>query len=450
MQNQSRIQTSVQCPSCGQTFNAEVHTMVDVLKDPEAKALLLTGRLNSTHCSNCGAPNTITAPLLYHDPTKELLIAYVPMELDLPKSEQEKIIGDMLNRMPKDDFKGYMFNPRRALTMQGLVDQVLEADGVTPEMMAEQRERVRLAQELVDAPEDQLAALIEQHDARIDTQLFQTLTLMAQRMMEGGQSELAQHILMTQGRIAELSTAGQELIRQQEEQQRIIEEVAGTIEALGPGATRQDFLNLALQYAEDEHALQALVGLARPAFDYEFFQEMSSRIGQAPAAERDALADLRERLLELTSAIDQQSQMAAQNAARFLQALVNNPEPEQMIREHLDMVDDTLLAVLNANIQEAERQKDIQNAARLKEIYNLLINILQENMQPEMRFINELLSAPDEETARELIAQHAEGYGEPLLEMMDAVEELLAAHDNHPLRDRLQLLRAEVEQVLGG
>ncbi|MFN8450295.1 MAG: hypothetical protein U0521_17340 [Anaerolineae bacterium] len=45
-------------------------------------------------------------------------------------------------KLPQQSMKGYLFQPRRALTMQGLIEQVLQADGVTPEMIGEQRARV--------------------------------------------------------------------------------------------------------------------------------------------------------------------------------------------------------------------------------------------------------------------------------------------------------------------
>jgi hypothetical protein len=68
-------------------------------QEPQAKVRLLTGHLNTIRCPNCGAPNTVLTPLLYHDPEKELLIAFVPMELGLSKQDQEKTIGDMMREL---------------------------------------------------------------------------------------------------------------------------------------------------------------------------------------------------------------------------------------------------------------------------------------------------------------------------------------------------------------
>jgi hypothetical protein len=422
--------------------------MIDTTLDPEGKTLLLTGRLNSAICPHCNSTNVIATPLLYHDPIKEVLITYVPMELNLNKDQQEKAVGDLLNQLPKDNFKGYMFNPRRALTLQGLAEQVLESDGVTPEMMAQQKERVRIAQELADATPDQLPTLVQKYDEEIDMRFFQTLTMMAQRSMEAGQSDIANQIIIAQNQIAELSTYGQKLLQEQEERQEILEQVAQDIQQLVDKPTQTDFLQLAIQYVEDYDSLQALVGLVRPAFDYQFFQQLTEKIGQAPTSSRDSLNTLRENLLELTTAFDQQSALAAQNAASFIQTLVNHQEPEQLLLQNIHLLDDTFMAVLNANIHQADRRNDTQTSTRLKQLYELVISILQDNMQPELRFVNELLAAENEEEASAMISEGAEQFGYMLIEVMDAVEEILAGQGNHPLANRLKALRNETEQAL--
>lgn len=442
-------QTTIRCSSCGQPFAAEVRTYIDPAQDPQGKIALLNGQLNMARCAQCGVPNTISAPLLYHDATKELLVAYVPMELNLQKDQQEKIIGDLMRALPKDNFKGYMFSPRRALTMQGLIEQVLQADGVTPEMMEKQRERVKLVQQLVDAPDDQISALVTEHDALIDRQFFQTMTMMAQRMLEVGQPQLAQRVAQVQNYVAQLSTVGQALIQQQMRQEQIVQEVAQTIQALGEGASRADFMGLAVQYAGDDDRLQALVGMARPAFDYTFFQELAVFTGQAPAQERERLEVLRDTLLALTENIDAQARMEVNNAARLLQALLEAPDMDEMLQANAHLINDTFMAVLTVNIQEADRAQNGEASTRLRQIYERVVIMMQDNMPPELIFVNELLSAQNENQARAMIAARAQEFGESLLDMMDAVSEALSSQGNQPLYDRLLMLREEVANTIG-
>lgn len=444
--------TTIQCPRCGTPVAAIVESLIDVTNDPEAKIRLLNGRTNTVQCPQCGTPSTVATPLLYHDASKELLITYMPMELGMPKDAQEKVVGDLMrqltSQLPQEAMRGYLFQPKQALTIQGLIDQILQADGVTPEMLDEQRERGRLIQMFIQTADEQLQELIKQYDDKIDATFFRTLTLMAQHMVEQGRPDAAEQIVIIQERIAELSTFGQNFIEQARQQEETVQEVAEVIRALGQGAERKDFLNLAIQFAEDDQKLQALVGLVRPAFDYTFFQEMTLRIGQEPASQRDKLEALRSRLVELTTIIDQQAQVAVRNAATLLQAIINSPEPEKMLQANLDMIDDTFLAVLNANIQEAQRRSDAVTSTRLQEIYNITIAMLQENMQPELKFINELLGAETDEDAQQLVMERAEAYGESLLAMIDMVSDMMADRGDQETVMRLAFIRQAAEQVL--
>jgi hypothetical protein len=445
MQNQ----TLIQCSACHHPFEAAVYTYINAEEDPDAKYLLVTGRLNYASCPQCQTPNTIATPLLYHDPTKELLIAYVPMELNLTKDAQEKAIGDLMNKMPKTDFKGYMFNPRRALTLQGIVDQILEADGVTPEELEKQRQRVELAQKLLESTNpEELVAAVKENDAQIDENVFQVINIMAQRAMEDGRQDLAQGIMMKQSLIAESSTFGKEFMHQQEEKQKIAEEVAVVVQKFDEDVTREDFLKLALLYVDKQEHLEALVGLVRPAFDYEFFQILAGQVENANGKEKKTLDSLRESLLELTSAIDKQTQAMMQNAAAFLQAVIGHPQPEQMLRANLPMLDDTLMAVLAANIQQAEKAENQQALDQLTSTYNLIMQILQENMQPELRFINELLMVEDQAEVQTIIREQAGQFGDGLFEVFDAVEQVLKDQGNQEMVERLRNLRLETQQLV--
>ncbi len=444
-------QTTITCPNCRRPFSAIVETVIDAGQDPQAKARLLTGQVNAVQCPNCGHTLTVATPILYHDANKELLISFVPMELNLSKDQQERAIGDLMRelKMPQQSMKGYLFQPRRALTMQGLIEQVLQADGVTPEMIEEQRSRVRLIEQMMQTPPDQLAALVQAHDAEIDAQFFQTITMMAQQMVSEGRTDLAEPLLMLQQVIAERSTFGQQLIERSRVQEEIVAEVAAELEQFGANATRDDFLNLALRYADDIERLQALVGLARPAFDYTFFQELTVKIGQAPAEARENLEALRDRILELTTIIDQQTQAALREAAGLLQELVTAPDLHKAIEENASLFDDTFMAVLSANIEEAQRRGDLNASAKLKHIYEHVVALLRENMQPELRLINDLLSTETDEEASTLLAQEAGTYGQALLDMMDAVEEVLASRGDSPTLQRLIFLRQQAQRVLG-
>ncbi|MEZ4666794.1 MAG: CpXC domain-containing protein [Anaerolineae bacterium] len=447
------IQTTIQCVQCRQPFRATVQSVIDVAENPQAKIALLGGNSNIFPCPNCGTPNTVLTPVLYHDASKELLISYVPIELGLPKDAQEKAIGELMREitanLPQGGFKAYMLQPRSALTMQGLIDQILQADGVTPEMMQAQRDRVKLVETMIQSPPDLLPDLVRQNDDKIDSQFIQTMSLLIQQLASQGQEAVARQLAEVQNQIIELSTFGRELIQQNENQEAAIAEVADEVNSLGEDATRADFLQLAIRYSGDEHRLQALVGLVRPVFDYTFFQEMTAYVGQQPAADREALESLRDTLLQLAAMVDQQAQMAMQEAAGLLRVILSAPNPNEVIEANLNLIDYTFMQVLSANIAEAERRTDLSASAKLKDIYQRVVEKLQASMPPELRFINELLNTPSDETVRSMIAERAGEFGESLFGALEAVEQQLQAQGNPAMWERFEIVRREMQTALG-
>jgi len=336
-------QTTIPCAQCRQPVRVTIQSLIDAGQDPQAKIGLLSGRLNNAVCPACGTPNAVMAPMMYHDASKELLISFVPMELGLPKDTQlglpkdtqEKVIGELMREvtssLPQGGFKAYLLQPRQALTMQGLIDQVLQADGITPEMMESQRARVRLVEQLLQAPDDLLPGLIQQHDAQIDAQFMQTMTLILQQIMAEGRQAAAQRVAEVQNQIVEQSTFGKQLMAQAQAQEETIQLVADDLNALGEQAGRAEVLSLALSYAGDEQRLQALVGLVRPLMDYQFFQDLTAAIDKASADDRARFEATREALLAFTAMVDQQAQAAVAEAVGLLQEILASPEPDTVI-----------------------------------------------------------------------------------------------------------------------
>jgi uncharacterized protein YdhG (YjbR/CyaY superfamily) len=445
--------TTVTCPQCRTPYPATVEMVIDVAQDPDAKLRLMNGRLNLAQCPNCGTAITVASPLVYHDASKELLITFIPMELGLPKEQQEKVTGDLLRELtkvvPQGSMRGYFFQPRQALTMQGLLEQILQADGVTPEMMAQQKQRARLIEQFLQATDDVLPSLVAQYDAEIDGTFLQTMGLFAQRALQDGAREAAQQIMMTQQMVMQLSTYGKGIIAESQAQERVVREVEVELRALGPEATRETFANIAVKYIDDDMRLQAMVGLARPAFDAEFFSQFTLRIAAAPAEDRDALEGLRTRLEELVAAVDAEAQETLQEAAALLQAILQTPDSGQFIAENAHMFDDAFMAVLTANLQNAEQTGNIQASARLRQIYEQVVQALQSQMSPELRFINQILTTPSPEAAEELIRNEGAQYGEGLVSALDALAQTLEARGDNPLVvERIRHLRGVAASVI--
>ena len=138
------VKTSVLCPNCRQPVVIDLTRLFDLNSDPQAKEKLLSGSANYFQCPSCQFQGIYPTPIVYHDPDKELLLTYFPPELHTPVTEQEKSIGPMIKKvmddLPPEKRKAYLFKPQTMLTQQRLFETILEADGITPEMMKAQQE----------------------------------------------------------------------------------------------------------------------------------------------------------------------------------------------------------------------------------------------------------------------------------------------------------------------
>lgn len=449
-------QTAIRCPNCSFQFPASVQSVIDATLNPQGKSQLLSGVTNTFPCPNCGAAVQIKRPLMYHDGAKELLLVFVPPELNLSKPDREKVIGDMMRELtgmlPSGSFRSYMFQPRESLTMQGMLDTILQADGITPEMMAAQRERMHVIETLLSAPPETHETIIAKNDAVIDAQLMQMISVLIQRMSAQGQADGAQQLSYLQQQMLLHSTFGKSLMQEAQAEQAIVEGVTEKIRALGEHATQADFVNLAIELGADEKQLQALAGVARPALDYTFFQMLTERIGRAPAAERDALNALRDRLLALTQAIDEHTQGLLQEAVELLQVLVSAKDEtalDALISENTDAMDETFLSVLMANIEQAEQKQNGPLLQRLQIIYQKAMATLRQTMPPELRFINELLGAESEDKARAFIRAGLQEFGPELLDILASVREAMLQRGEPEIVQHIERLQALAQQEAG-
>ncbi len=427
------VRTTLACPRCGHRFPAIVEQILDVGRDPQVKARFLSGRVNMVACPNCGHTLGVGTPLLYHDPAKELLLIYVPMELNISPSEREGIIGDLTRRLtngiPPEQRRAYLLQPKQALTLPGMIDMILDADGITREMREAQREKVRVMEMFLQVNPENWPKVAQEQAKHLDREFLEMVLTLADNSAATGHPEMADGLMALYSFLLENTAAGQEIVSEAREQERKVREVADRLQKIGSKLTRQDFMAMVLEYADDPDRLQALVGLMRPAFDYTFFQELSGRIESASGDQRERLMQLRERLLELTSAIDQQTQSVLQRAADTLRVIVNSEDIDAAIRPRLELIDDTFLAVLQANIQAAEDAGD------------RVLAVLREAAPPPLRLINDVLSAESDDEARRLIAEGAPALGPDFPALMDAIALDLEQGGRREQAQRLRNLR---------
>jgi len=434
------LKTQVSCPQCRMPVGVTLEQLFDVAQDPSAKARFINGRFNLIDCPNCHFQGQASTPILYHDPEKELFLSFVPMELGLPQAEQERIIGklmnEVINKLPMEKRKGYLLNPKPALTLPGMIERVLEGEGITKEMMEGQRAKIQLVQKFMNAPEDQWESLAKANDAQMDAEFFQLISASAEAAAAGGNQAGAQQLLALQGKLAKLSTYGATLIRQQQALRAAAEE----LRAAGDQLTKDKLLELVLK-ADDEKAV-AYASLVRQGLDYAFFDALTRRIDRAEGAEKERLTHLRELLLQATAAIDKTMQAQVNEATELLHSLIEAPDLEEAVQDNLPRLDETFMAVLTANLEAAQKAgpRGQETFLKLTRLNDLISRLLEEAAPPEVKFINDLLDAPDAEAEALLKSRTAE-ITPQLLSAMNYIVDNLRQNNQPELADRLENLR---------
>jgi hypothetical protein len=439
----------VACPNCNNRFVSPVLTIIDVGQNPDAKTLFLSGQLNIAVCPQCGHAGMLSTPIVYHDPEQELLFTYLPPELGLPESEQQRIIGDMTNHLmsvlPAEQRKGYLLRPRSFLRLEGMIEAVLEADGITSEMLEAQRAKTTLLNRLLHASSDDARQLIAQeNEDQIDYEFFQILTLNIELAQANGQAETVQQLLGLRKQLLDWTSAGREVAAREE-----------AIKELGTKVTREGLLEKLVDaaLAGEQAKVETMVAMARPAIDYIFYQELTGRIETAQQAgntqEAGTLKALRQSILDLTAEIDAEVQRAREAAIQLLQKILQSDDLEKAVLANLDQIDDLFMSALAMNLQTAEQTGQSADVEKLRQVSEIIMGLIQESQPPEIQFINRLLTAEYPDGTQALLDENHEQVNAQLLEIMRLVAEDLEQSGREQVAQHLAQIREQAAAMVG-
>ncbi len=406
----------VNCPNCRQPLMADIQQLFDVNVDPEAKQRLLSGASNLIQCKFCGFQGNLSTIVVYHDPEKELLLSFVPTEIGLPRNEQERVIGGLLNQvinnLPQEKRKGYLLNPQSTLTMQGLIERILEADGITREMVQAQQQRLNLLQRLASIQDEATRAeVIRQEDSLIDAEFFMLLNRLGEAALGSGDRESARQLVELQRSLLPNTTYGKQLKAQTEE----IETALKDLQSAGSGLTREKMLQLLVE-APNETRFSALVSLARPVLDYGFFQLLSERIDRARGDGRARLVELRTKLLEMTQEIDRQLEEHRLQSRQLIESLLTAADLEQAIAQSLPGIDEVFVQEVESMQKAARSDGDLDRSSKLQ----IIIDTLQQASEtPQgVALVEEYLDAPDEKARTEFLKSHQGEISQEFFDML--------------------------------
>ncbi|MBN1666851.1 MAG: hypothetical protein JW862_07170 [Anaerolineales bacterium] len=447
--------TQIPCPNCRQPIVADVQQLFDLNQDPQAKQKLLSGAFNLAQCPACGYQGNLATPIVYHDPDKELLLTFYPPELHVPVQEQERAIGPLItqvtNNLPQEKRKGYLLRPQTMLTLQGMLERILEADGITKEMMRAQEERFNLIQRLLGASsEDVRKTLIRENDALIDGSFFSMLSRLMEAAVMGRDQNAAQAINALQAQLLEESTQGKKLGAEAQEVQAAVE----SLQALGRELTREKLLDLVIA-APSEARLRALVQLVRQGMDYSFLQMLSDRIDAATGEERARLEELRTKILAYSKEVDDAMQERIEMTQRNLEAVLQAENMRQLIEENIEAFDDIFMQVLMQELEKARQAGDLGRSAKLQEAVSIIDELTK--APAEYEFIDDLMDqAGDPAALKAAVEANAEKVTPELIQMLTGLigqgqAALEAAEDevDTEQKEMLDRLQQVYQAVLG-
>ncbi len=434
--------TRVNCPNCRQPIVADIEQLFDVGADPAAKQKLLSGAVNVVACQSCGFQGSLATPVVYHDPEKELLLSYMPPEIGLPRNEQERLLGGLINqvinRLPQEKRKGYLLRPQSTLTMQGLVERVLEEEGITREMIQAQQQRMNLLQRLISAAPELRETIARQEDSSIDADFFSLISRLAEASLMSGDQQSARALAELQRGLLPVTTFGRELQAQSQEYEAAI----NSLREIGEQLTREDLLDVVTK-APNDTRLQALVRLARPGMDYEFFQLLSQRIDRARNEGRARLIEIREKLLELTSEVDSMLAERRKAVQGAIDQMLQAADVSQTMAENISVVDEMFLEELDAALAAARSQGNLERSAKIQQ----MMAVIQQASAPppEVKLIESLLEADDDASRQGILEQNASQITQ---DFIDALTNVMTQVQSTGDEDLIQRIMAVHRQVL--
>jgi len=412
-------QTQVSCPRCRQPVPANVEQLFDVSHDPGAKQRLLGGVSNFIRCPYCGHEGRLATPIVYHDNEKELLLTFFPPELGLPVNEQEKMIGPLIkqvmDRLPAEKRKAYLLSPKPNLTYESMIELILGKDGITPEMLKSQQERVGLIDRLLQASSAEIRSeIIKQNEKLFDEQFFGLFSRLAQSAAQSQQPKLAEALGGLQEQLLKETEFGRGLAESVGE----MEAAAKVLQEAGQGLTREKLLDFVIA-AESDARIRAYVSLARGGMDYSFFQTLTDRLEKASGEEKTKLEHVREKLLDYTNEADRQIEARYKQAQKFIESLLAQEDIAKATQDNLQSFSQETVDIVQQMLRQASEKNDYATMGKLQK----MVEVLQQASAPppEVAFIEQLIEAPDAAALDKMLNENAAQVNDQFMEYLSGL-----------------------------
>jgi hypothetical protein len=444
--------TQITCPNCGTPYTAEVHQIIDAQRTPHLKQQLLQGQLNVAVCPQCGAGGQMTSLLAYHDLEHELFMIYLPQELNIDEAQREEAIGkitrEITESLPQEDRKYYLFQPQIILSMKTFMEKVLATEGITPEMIARQEGQMELLQTLAGADKDVRDHLIEERIDEIDETFFAMLQSFIDAVAQTQDTDQLIKLTNLRAKLMMDTAVGREVEKRQIALHKFSQE------AKEKGLSPQLLFQHVMVNRKDDGVVEALVTAGASALQYEFFNLLSLEIEKAELAgnpaDVEALTALREKLLAFYEQIQNAQQQVMLEAMAALDAILAAPDREQALMEQLQQgrIGEEFMAVLMARLSEAQQNDDAAETEALMEIYTRLQAMSEQQMPPEVQFINDLLQTESAEAQTQMLDDNEAFMTAEMVELLDRLMGQMGEAGQEELSNSIQSIKTQIEARL--
>jgi hypothetical protein len=227
-----------------------------------------------------------------------------------------------------------------------------------------------------------------------------------------------------------------------------MEAAVADLQAAGEELDRETMLDLIIK-APNDTRVRALVSLARPIFDYSFFQMLSERIDRARGDGRTRLVELRSDLLDLTEEIDRQVAAHVQEHRSLINKILQETDVKNAMQNYLPAVDEYFIRELEQRLEDARKQGDLEEIGKLQD----MVDIVDEASAPppELALIEELLLASDDQSRREILDVHKEEITPEFINALSNIVVQAQSSEDNKLAERAlavnrQVLRFSMEK----
>jgi hypothetical protein len=433
---------TVTCSACGTKFQTPIEQILDVRIDPEAKRRLLNGNVNLTACPACGAVARLNLPFVYHDPEKEVVLLYLPIESGRSEVERQKYAGNLtrqlMDSLPSEERKGYLFQTETFINMETLIRRVLELEGVTEEDMEHTQKQQEFFRNLVQASPEMWDTMIGEHEDLIDESLFTMLNYTMQVAAMSGQeeSEDFQRLEELVDYLVENHPLGQALGKRTEVVQPFLE-----------NPSRETLIE-ALSQAPDEESVNMLIQTGLPLMDYAFFQALVREIDSAETEEeKKHLTKIRRKILDVRDQVAEAQENQARERATLLRRLLSTEEPLKMARSHRSELDELFFLVLRSELEEAREDQNESYREALEQVGQTVERVVEEDMPPELILVRRLLFARNDEELEQTLKNNREMLQTRFFNVLESLEQSSRERGDEESAEHLARIKAKAQLI---